>query len=257
MSVTFHDWIYSVYPPDAVINGQWGTLHIATIALCLGLIVLIALVGKKHPRTRLPVLLTLIALILAFELARRGINLSRGNCHTLRDYLHILLPRPWCAISCWMLITAPLIRKPFWYNACSMNALLCAIVFFVYPVVGFNHKVILFENVYSIATHMLLLICSVSLITLGFTDFRYRRSKNPIGALAEWLCLGCIFAYAFLEMYVLHLERDPLYILSGNEVHTVIGLSYPLYLVVYVTFLLFYFNVFYIVQRIVERHKSV
>lgn len=256
MSVTFYDWLYSIYPADAVINGQWGPLHIAVIAICLVLTVLIAVLGAKSPRTRFPIIVTVASLILLFELTRRGINLSRGNCHTIRDYLYTLLPRPWCAISCWMMIFAPIIRKRFWYNACAMNALLCAIVFFVYPVVGFNHKYILFENLYSITTHALLLVSSLSLITLRFTDFSYRRKGNVLGAFAEWLCLGGIVAYCICEMYLLHLDPDPLYILPGNDVQDVVGLSHTLYLIVYVIFLLFYFNVFYIVQHTVTQRAK-
>jgi hypothetical protein len=155
-----------------------------------------------------------------------------------------------------MLILAPIIRKRFWYNASAMSALLCSIVFFVYPTVGFNHKYILFENLYSIVTHSLLLVCSVSLITLRFTDFRYRRVGNPLGVLADWLCIGGVYVYGLCEMYLLKLDHDPLYILPGNDVQSVVGLDHALYLVAYIAFLLSYFNVFYIVQHIIKRRTS-
>ena len=45
--MTFHDWLFSIYPPDAVINGRWGTLHICVILLCITIIGLIALLRNK------------------------------------------------------------------------------------------------------------------------------------------------------------------------------------------------------------------
>ena len=252
MPVSFHDWIFSNYPPDAAINGRWGVLHILTLALCMALIILFSVWGNRRMRVRKPILYTLIAILLLFELTRRGINLSRGYNSNVPYMLRTLLPRPWCAISCWLLILAPVIRKPFFYNLCSTNALLCALVFFAYPSVGFNHKYILFENVYSIVTHALLLICSILLITLRFTDFRYVRRRRD-SALHELLGLALIFAYAFFEVFCLKIEPDPMYFLPNNEVQGVLGVSYPLYMIIYVAFLMVYFNAFYMVQKLLSK----
>ena len=58
-----------------------------------------------------------------------------------------------------------LFRKRFLFNFASISGILCAIVFFAYPGVGFKSPYVLFDDVYSIASHSLLLITSISLIT--------------------------------------------------------------------------------------------
>jgi hypothetical protein len=204
--MTLSDWIYSRYPADSAINGRWGTLHIITVVVTVAVILLIALIfSKKSLKVRQNVILVLAAFILLFELTRRCINLSRGGDLAFKDYLHLLLPRPWCAISCWLLMAASIFKKTRFYNFASMNALINAIIFFAYPSVGFNDKYILFENVYSITTHALLLTTSISLMTLHLTDFTLGK-----GTIKEAVGLALVFAYAFIEIYVLKIEKDPL-----------------------------------------------
>ena len=118
-----------------------------------------------------------------------------GGEGSFTDYLYTLLPRPLCAIACWSLIIATVFNKKFLYNFASMTALLCALVFFAYPGAGFNNQYILFENLYSIVTHSLLLVTSISLITLKFTKFEYKNIWK------EGICLAVILAYVFLEIY--------------------------------------------------------
>ena len=123
-----------------------------------------------------------------------------------------------------------------------MTALLCSLIFFVYPSVGFNNKYILFENLYSIATHSLLLITSITLITLKFTKFEYKTIWK------EGICFAVILAYVFLEIYGLKIESDPMYFMPGNDVMEILGLGYSAYLVVYILFIAIYFNIFYLID---------
>lgn len=260
MPFTFHDWIYSNYAVNEPLNGRWGIIHFAVIAACLALIVLLGIWGRRCPRARRPIIVVLICFILLFELARRGINLSKdySSALTLHDYLYLLLPRPWCAMACWMLIFSLFIRTKSMQNLCSMNALLCALVFFAYPEVGFIHKYYFFENVYSIATHSLLLITSILLIVYEHTDFRYARKRWSC-AIWELFGMGALVAYAIvISPLVLGVEPDPMSFLPGeaNAVMRVLGFSYPVYLAVYVGFLLLYFNLFYFIQYIVTPGKT-
>lgn len=242
--MTFYDWIYSNYPADAVINGRWGTLHICVVLLCLTVIILISLLRNKSETVRSRTIRLLALAIFVLEVTRRVINLSRGENDDLLGLLHLLLPRPWCAISCWMTMITALTRKKILYNFSAMNNLLCALVFFSYPSVGFNHKVILFENFYSIATHSLLLISSVSMMTLRLTDFRYEKHElMKTGAL-----LSGVFGYA-AALILLKIEKDPLYFMPGNDVQAFLGVDYPAFLVIYVVFLFIYFNAFYLIQN--------
>ena len=133
-----------------------------------------------------------------------------------------------------------------------MNALLNAIIFFAYPAVGFNHKVILFENLYSITTHALLLVSSISLMTLNLTKFEIKKDF----LIKEIIGLVLVIAYAFCEIFLLKIEKDPMYFMQGNDVQAFLGVEYNLYLVIYVVFLAFYFSLFHIIQRIIDKRKK-
>ena len=247
--MSFHDWLYSVYPENSVIDGRWGALHIITVVICVLAIASIACFCKKSLKTRQNIILVLASLILVFELARRGINLSRGY-FGINNLLVVLLPRPWCAISCWTVMLASVVKKKRLYNLATMCALINAIIFFAYPSVGFNHSVILFENLYSIATHALLLTSSISMMTLGLTDFSFNK-----GIIKEAIGLILMFIYAFVEIYLLKIEKDPMYFMPENDVQAFLGVDYTAYLIIYVGFLIVYFALFYIVQKIINKNK--
>ena len=250
--MTFLEWITSSYPNPSI-SGQWGWLHITTLLICAGVIVALALLlRKKSDKARKIALWVLVGLILLFELSRRIINFCKATDFSFNNILYMLLPRPWCAISCWCLIASIFVNKKFFYNFASFTALLCAIIFFAYPGVGFNNQYILFENLYSICTHALLLITSISLITLKFTEFRYKTIWK------ELICLAVVFAYAFLEIYLLQIESDPLYFMPGNDVQEILGFGYPVFLIIYLVFMAIYVNVFYLIQdrKLVFRRKS-
>ena len=255
--MTFHDWLYSIYPPDSVINGRYKPLHIFTMLLVVTVIVALSLVFRKRTEKQRLILISAIsALILLFEIVRRVINITKYEPDTANAILTILLPRPWCAISCWFMIFAPIVRKRFFYNFTASNGIVCALVFFAYPAVGFNHSVILFENLYSIATHSLLLTGAVLYITLRFTSFRYYSGSIFTSALRELLLLASVIAYAFIEIYVLKIEPDPLYFLKGNDVQDFLGCSYPVYLIIYCGFLALYFNAFYVVEGFIAKRRA-
>lgn len=251
--MTFREWILSDYTRNPSVSGQWGALHIATLAACIALIIAIAFFGRRRPRySRENIIIFLTACIFVLEIARRVVNIVKG-VSDFDHFLYIMLPRPWCAISCWLLITSVLVRKAFFRSFAAMNALLCALIFFFWPVVGFNNEYILFENFYSISTHALLLVTSVSLITLGLCDFRYSRDgKWP---LPELIMLVCTFAYGFAEVFLIKCEADPLYFMPDGEVQSFLGFSYSIYLVLYIAFLIFYFNIFYIVGQLVHNKR--
>ena len=251
--MSFVDWIYSSYPNPSI-NGRWGWLHVTVLVLCLALIVLIALVfRKKSERTRRFVLGVLAILILIFEISRRVINLCKTTDFGWNNLCHILLPRPWCAISCWGVMFAVVCNKRCLFNVASFTGLLCALVFFAYPGVGFNNQYILFENLYSIATHSLLFVSTVSFITLKFTKFEYKTFWKDL------IYLGVIFGYALLEIYVLKIESDPMYFMPGNDVMDILGVSYTVYLILYIVFLILYINIFYLIddrKRIFKHRKN-
>lgn len=244
--MTFEQWVFGTIdnPP---IQGQWGPLHIATmlisIACIVGFYFLVKHVQNKE-LTKKIIVITLASLIFFFELTSRIVyflmnHLELGNF----SVLWILLPKPWCAISCWVLMAAVVVNKRFFYNFASLSALLCSLVYFSYPGVGFNNEYILYFNLYSIVTHALLLITSITFIVLGFTKFEYK------GIWKVAICFAATFLYAFFEIFVLKIERDPLYFMPNGDIQAgILRISYGLYLFLYITVMLIYINAFYLVQ---------
>ena len=239
--MTFNEWIFSSYD-NPTIKGQWGLLHILVLILCIAIIVAISLIFRnKSEKTKRIVLFILVGLIFVFEITRRVVNIIKADYFTFDSIMYIILPRPWCAIACWTLIISVFVNKKYFYNFASMTALLCTLIFFAYPGVGFNNEYILFENLYSIATHSLLLITSIVLITLNFTKFEYKTIWKEV------ICYLVVLAYVFIEIYILKVESDPMYFMSGNDVMEILGVSYGVYLVLYIVFSLVYFNLFYLI----------
>lgn len=260
--MTFEQWIYGTNFDNPSINGQWGLLHIITLIICIGLIVALSLIfRKKDENTKRKVLIIIASILIFFELARRIVNITNPITFTKYNILWVLLPRPGCAISVWLIMLAPFINKKWFYNFASIISILCAVIFFAYPGAGFLNKYILFENLYSIVTHSLFFIGSILIVTFKLAKFNYRDMKN------ELICLGGLVVYCVLEMFVLTknaagdpLETDPFYIRpsytlpSGskyvNEVADIVGIkSYPLFLVLYLLFIALYFSSFYFFSR--------
>ncbi len=245
--MSFKDWLFSNYPPNSGIEGQWGALHIIVLITCILLIVAISiLLSKKRvqdDKYRRLVILVLASLILFFEISRRIINLIKTDTHTLNSLLTTLLPRPWCAISCWMVIIAVFVNKKFFYNFASITSILCGLIFFAYPGAGFNHKYILFENLYSIATHSLFFITAILFITLKFTDFKFK------GMWKELICLGGVYVYGAIETWILRIEGDPLYYLPNNEIMEIFGMEYLPFLIGYILFIAVFCLSFYLIQN--------
>ena len=250
--ISFHDWIFSVYPPNSKIEGAWGPLHIVTMLLIVGAIVgFTFLFGKKSDKTKRTLLFVIVGILFAFELARRIIGFCSGVEMDFTKVMRTLLPRPWCAISVWMLMISVVVNKKFFYNFTASSAILCTIIFFAYPTVGFNNKYILFENLYSICTHALLMMGAFLLITLNFTDFDFKA-----GVWKEGICLATITAYTFLQIFVLQIEKDPMYFMPNGEIQEILSMDYPVYVVGYVLFLAVYFTAYYVVPYFIAKNKA-
>lgn len=248
--LTFYKWLFSMAEKplvdNPVINGRWGLLHIITLISCIGIIIGIAFLykySKNKEKTRKIIIVTLTSLLLFFEVMMRVVRFRiYWNDLTFKQVMWIIIPRPWCAIASWSLLLSVVIKKKFFYNYASTTALLCTIMFFACPGVGFNNQIILFENLYSISTHSLLLIISISLITLGYTDFRYHK-----GIWKEAVALAITVLYA-LVMIKIGFEKDPMYFMPNGDIQAgILGISYGLYMVIYVVFMIIYFNAFYLI----------
>ena len=134
------------------------------------------------------------------------------------------------------------VKKTFFYNFASLSGLLCAVIFFAYPGVGYNNEIILFENLYSIVTHALLLTMSVTLIVLKVTDFKYKH----MGKLA--ICFMLTYVYGLVQIFLLKTQEDPMYFMPNGDIQAdILKISYGLYLFLYIMLIVAFVNVFHVI----------
>ena len=247
--MSFIEWLYSSYPNPST-NGQWGSGHIISLVIIAIFIVTSTLLLKNRSlNDKRIVLVVLASLILFFELARRGVNFCRTPDQDLLQTLKTLLPRPGCAISCWLVIIAAFVNKKTVYNVASIVGILCGLIFFAYPGAGYNNQYILFENLYSIVTHCTFFAASICFVTYGLADFNYRDAwRDLIG-------IAIVVIYGFLEI-AFKIEADPLFFMPNNEVQDVVGMSYDVFLPCYIAFIIFYICVYYGIGYLVDRRKK-
>ena len=259
--MSFIDWLFSNRPEGLDLkNDPWGLLHIIVLLSCIGISILISVLFKDKKEKKKHLVLFIIAMIvLFFEVSRRVINFVKGDFTfddgsiDYKSIIYVLIPRPWCAISCWVLILSVFVKRKFFYNFAAITMLLNAVIFFSYPSAGFKNH-IAFEEVYSIVTHSMLLISSVSMITLGFTDFRYKRGKELF--ILEIISLLIVFVYGAL-LIIFDIEKDPLYFMPGNDIERILGLPYLVYLILYLIFVFgVWFNSFYLFPIIYNKVKN-
>ena len=245
--MTLSEWLFGgIENPYKA--GQWGPLHIATLVTCAALILAFSF-ARKNQKARKCILYSLLGAIAFFEIMIRivhsvklySLHLPEMNGLT---WYWILLPKPWCAVSCWALMASAFVKKPFFYNFASLSALLCSVVFFVYPGVGYNNEHLLFENWYSILTHALLLTTSITMMVLGYTEFRYSHFWKM------GICFFLTFIYAFVEIFLLKIQTDPMYFMPGGDIQAnILRMDYALYIVLYSLVFLIFINVPYLITR--------
>lgn len=251
--MTFADWIFSRY--DVVgsehVNAQWGPLHIIVLLLVIGFIVASTILLKKKgdEKSKMIVLWILAGFLILLGVTRRVVNFLNTDDYSLNHVLSILLPRPGCAISCWLIVLAVIVRKKFFYNVTSIVGMISAVIFFAYPGVGFNHTILLFENIYSIVTHAIILSACVCFITYGLAKFEYENIWK------DGIMLLCIAIYVVLEMFVLKIEFDPFYFRMGNDVEEILGIAHNLYVILYVAFMAVYINAYYLISKFCQKKK--
>ena len=247
--MTFTSWLFSTYPNPHK-NGEWGALHIIVLSLCIAFIVISSILLKnKSKKTKYTILCVMAGILVFFGLARRIIGFAKATEFTLYNVLYTLLPRPGCAISCWLVVIAVIINKKFFYNFASIISILCSVVFFAYPGAGFLNEYILFENLYSIVTHAVFFIMCFCFITYGFVDFDYKTIYK------EGVCLALLIVYTFLEIYVLKINSDPFYFMPNNEVMKILGMDYSLFLPLFLVFIVVYLNAYYLIPMLKKRKQ--
>ena len=226
--MTFYEWFFGTVD-NPYKAGQWRPLHIFTMLACvmlsIGFYQLVKRVQKKA-LARQTIIMSLVSLIVVFEIAMRIVyfvrlyHLKTPDMAGLNTFW-IIMPKPWCDVACWSLIASVFVNKKFFYNYAAISSLICTSIFFAYPGVGFNNEIMLFSNIYSIVTHALLVVTAVTLITFGYTDFRFK----DIWKIA--LCFAATVVYALLEIYVFKLVTDPMYFMPGGDIQAnILNISY-------------------------------
>ncbi len=249
--MTFYEWFFHMAEEPIIdnpyVDGRYGLAHISTIIISILLAIGIYFIykySKNKNLTRKIIIFTLSGTLIMFEVLMRIVRFrAYADTLTFRMVMWILIPRPWCAISCWLLMLSPFVNKKFFYNVASMCGLLNSVFYFISPGVGFTNQYYVFENWYSILTHALLLITAVSLMTLKFTEFKYKNIwKETISFVLMFLYSGMIVK---LEFY-----SDPMYYMPNGDIQAgILGIDYGLYITLYVVFLLAYINTFYLISE--------
>ena len=256
--MTFTQWLFGGID-NPFKAGQWGPLHIGTLLTCAALIIGFTFLvkhSKDQEKTKKIIVFSLAGAIAFFEIMIRFVYCMKlyyfhqpvMNGITL---LWIILPKPWCAIACWSLMASVFVKKGWFYEFASLSALLCSVVFFVYPGVGYNNEHLLFENWYSILTHALLLTTSITLMTLRYTRFSYREFWKVA------VCFALTFVYGLLEIFVLKIQTDPMYFMPDGDIQAdILRMSYGLYLFLYILVFLVFINVPYLLTARKQTEKK-
>ncbi len=248
--MTFSQWLFGGID-NPFKAGQWGPLHIGVMVTCVALIMgfyYIVKHVKNKDRAKKIIVYSLVSAIAFFEVMIRIVYCVKLYVLDLPEMqgvtlLWIILPKPWCAVACWSLIASVFVKKPFFYNYASLSALLCSFIFFIYPGVGFNNEHLLFENWYSILTHALLLTTSITLMTLKYTEFRYKEFWKVA------LAIGLVMVYALIEIYILKIQTDPMYFMPDGDIQAdILRLNYGVYLTGYILVIITYINVPYLIS---------
>lgn len=256
----FLKWLFS-FPRAGVISKPepWGILHIIVLIITIGTIIgLTFLFKNKSPKAKFKLIFILAMNILVWEVVRRSVNVAKmeyikpDGTFDVAWLISVILPGPWCAISCWGIVCSVFIKKKFFYNFIAITGLMNCIVFFSYPQAGFR-TYIQFENLYSIVSHVLLTVSSTLLITLKFTDFRYKRENNT--ALGELICLACVFIYAGIQNLT-GMDKDPLFLFTGNFVMELFKLPYIVYCISYLALLGVWCNAFYLIPILRNKYRQ-
>lgn len=239
--MTFKQWLFSELPnPHHSPYTIWYGL--ALIFIVSFVIISTILLKNKSQRTKRNVLLILVLILTSFELIRRGVNLYKTTDYSLHNTLHILLPRPGCAISGWLVIFATLSDKKWFYTFAAQIGLLCGLIFFISPGAGFNRELIQFEEVYSMVSHILFFTCSICFVTYQLAEFKFKYIRS------QALCFMTLICYVAFEM-ITKIESDPFCILPNGDVHSILsGLPYWAFAVIAFAFLVIFFTSFYLIN---------
>ena len=82
------------------------------------------------------------------------------------------------------------------------------------------------------------------------TKFEFKNIHKDLVVFAS------ILVYALFEIFVLEIESDPMYFMPGNDIVEVLGVPYPVFLVLYILFVVVYFSMFYIISSAARKRKK-
>ena len=88
------------------------------------------------------------------------------------------------------------------------------------------------------------------MITLKFSKFEFKTMYK------ELVVFACVLTYALFEIYVLKIESDPMYFMPENDIMEILGVSYPVFLVLYILVFALYFASFYVISELHRKKKN-
>ncbi|MBO5711789.1 MAG: hypothetical protein J6R47_03025, partial [Acholeplasmatales bacterium] len=74
------------------------------------------------------------------------------------------------------------------------------------------------------------------------TEFKYKNFwKLAVTVLV-------LYIYGFIEIFVLDISADPMYFMPEGDIQHILGVSYSIYLIIYIIFISIFTNIFFIIE---------
>lgn len=225
----------------------YGTRHIIVLALTFILTLAVYFIFRNKSDKAKNILFKCFGFFFLFwEISTRIVNLIIAEGLTFEKILEILLPMHICSVMVWIFIIAIFSKNQVLINFGAIGGILATIAFLLYPAVGLHQVYINFTNLYSITSHMVGFICSISLISLGKTKFEMKKIWQT------YLCVALMFCWGAVVNFLIFPGSDYMYMINDP---LELGLPFP-YQILYAAIIGLYVLAFYLVPFVKNKIKS-
>lgn len=236
--MSFHDWWTNENNPSLPKSEYlFGTRHIIVLVTVAVLTILFSLLFyKKSEKARRIVVVTLVSILLMFEIVSRVVNLCIETDYSWQNILKILLPMHICSVMVWIFIIAIFSKSKALLDFSAVGGFLATISFLLFPAVGLNRTYMSFTCIYSTVSHMIGFMCSILVIVYGFAKLEFKNIWKT------YLCFTVMFCWGALLDFVIFPGSDYMYLRNNPVDFDFWGIPYQVFgvlaIIVYVA--LFY-----------------
>ena len=246
--MSFRDWWTDNNNPSLPKSEYlYGTRHIVVLCLTLLACVVFTLIFyKKSERTKWILFRVFACILLFFEIASRVVNLITAESLTAESVTKILLPMHICSVMVWVFIVAIFSKSKPLLNFGVIGGLLATLAYLLYPAVGLNKVYISFSCLYSTFSHCLGFVTVILIMTLGLSEFKFKKIWQP------FLCFAVMFAWGALLNWVIFPGADYMYMRNDP---LELSLPFP-YQILYIILIAVYITSFYLVSWLIKKIKD-